>query len=191
MIEKRSPAWLRILEIIFGILLLPVAIFVVADSGFVLTILAYTIGFGLLVLGLSRVFAGVFGKYFAPWFRELNAGGGLIAIVLGIVILIVPQTLIGLLALLVAFALLIVGVVEIVAGGFAKHPPAWVRGLIGVVGVLTVGLSVFLILVPPSAEISLAVIVAIVLVAVGLRDIVHGVTGHRPVNLDPRTVTKV
>ena len=191
MIEKRSPAWLRILEIIFGILLLPVAIFVVADSGFVLTILAYTIGFGLLILGLSRVFAGAFGKYFAPWFRELNAGGGLIAIILGIVILIVPQTLIGLLALLVAFALLIVGVVEIVAGGFAKHPPAWVRALIGIVGVVTVGLSVFLILDPPSAETSLAVIVAVVLVAVGLRDIVHGVTGHRPVSLDPSTVTKV
>ena len=191
MIEKRSPAWLRLLEIIFGILLLPVAIFVVADSGFVLTILAYTIGFGLLILGLSRVFAGVFGKYFAPWFRELNAGGGLIAIILGIVILIVPQTLIGLLALLVAFALLIVGVVEIVAGGFAKHPPVWVRALIGIVGVLTVGLSVFLILDPPSAEVSLAAIVAIVLIAVGLRDIVHGVTGHRPVSLDPSTVAKI
>ena len=191
MIEKRSPAWLRILEIVFGILLLPVAIFVVADSGFVLTILAYTIGFGLLILGLSRVFAGIFGRYFAPWFRELNAGGGLISIILGIVILIVPQTLIGLLALLVAFALLIVGVVEIVAGGFAKHPPAWVRALIAIVGVVTVGLSVFLILDPPSAEISLAIIVAIVLIAVGLRDIVHGVTGHRPVSLDPSTVSKV
>ena len=167
------------------------AIFVVADSGFVLTFLAYTIGFGLLILGLSRVFAGIFGRYFAPWFRELNAGGGLIAIILGIVILIVPQTLIGLLALLVAFALLIVGVVEIVAGGFAKHPPAWVRALIGIVGVVTVGLSVFLILDPPSAEISLSIIVATVLVAVGLRDIVHGVTGHRPVSLDPSTVSKV
>jgi uncharacterized membrane protein HdeD (DUF308 family) len=191
LMEKRSPAWLRILEIIAGVVLLPVAILVVADSAFVLTVLAYTIGFGLLVLGLSRVFAGVFGRYFAPWFRELNAGGGLVAIVLGIVILIVPQTLIGLLALLVAFALLIVGVVEIVAGGFAKHPPAWVRALIAAVGVLTVGLSVFLILDPPSAEIGLAIIVAIVLVAVGLRDIVHGVTGHRPVNLGPVTVTKV
>lgn len=191
MIEKRSPAWLRVLEIIAGVLLLPVAIFVVADSNFALTVLAYTIGFGLIVLGLSRVFAGIFGRYFAPWFRELNTGGGLIAIVLGVVILVVPQTLIGLVALLVAVALLIVGVVEIVAGGFAKHPPAWVRAVFGVVGVLTVGLSVFLILDPPSAQVGLAVVVAIVLVAVGLRDIVHGVTGHRPVSLDPSTVTKV
>lgn len=182
---------MRILEIIAGILLLPVAILVVVDSNFALTVLAYTIGFGLLVLGLSRVFAGIFGRYFAPWFRELNAGGGLIAIVLGIVILIVPQTLIGFLALLVAFALLIVGVVEIVAGGFARHPPARVRALIGIVGIVTVGLSVFLILDPPSAETSLAIIVAVVLVAVGVRDVVHGVTGHRSVNLDPSTVTKV
>ena len=191
MIQTQSPARLRILEIIAGILLLPVAVVVVVDSNFALTILAYTIGLGLLVLGLSRVFAGIFGRYFAPWFRELNAGGGLIAIVLGIVILVVPQTLVGFVALLVAFALLIVGVVEIVAGGFAKHPPSWVRALFGIVGVLTVGLSVFLILDPPSAQFGLAVVVAIVLVAVGLRDIVHGVTGHRPVSLDPSTVTKV
>ena len=172
-------------------LLLPVAIFVVADSGFALTVLAYTIGIGLLVLGLSRVFAGVFGRYFAPWFRELNVGGGLIAVVLGIVILVEPQTLIGFLALLVAIALLIVGVVEIVAGGFAKHPPRWVRGLIAGVGLLTVALSGFLILDPPSGELALAIIVAVMLVAVGVRDIAHGVTGHRPVSIEPDRVTKV
>ena len=189
--EKRSPAWLRVLEILAGLLLLPVAVFVVVDSTFALTVLAYTIGIGLLVLGLSRVFAGVFGSYFAPWFRELNAGGGSIAVVLGLVILISPQTLLGFLALLVAFALLIIGVVEIVAGGFAKHPPIRIRGVIALVGVLTVALSVFLIIDPPSAQIGLALVVAVVLVAVGIRDIAHGVTGHRAVSLVPGTATKV
>jgi uncharacterized membrane protein HdeD (DUF308 family) len=191
LIEKRSPGWLRILEILGGVLVLAVAFFVLADSTFALTVLAYTLGIGLFILGLSRIFAGAYGRYFAPWFREINAGGGIIALVLGIVVIIDPQLAIGFLTLLVAFALLVVGIVEIVAAGFAKHPPVWVRGLIGVVGILTVILSVFVILDSSLGQLSLALIVAIVLVAVGVRDIAHGISGHRPVKIDPGVVTKV
>jgi len=191
LIEKRSPGWLRILEILAGLFVLAIAFFVLADSSFALTVLAYTLGIGLVVIGLSRIFASVYGRYFAPWFREINAGGGIIAVVLGIVAIIDPQFVIGFLTLLVAFALLVIGIVEIVAAGFAKHPPVWVRGLIGVVGVLTVVLSVFVILDSSLGQLSLALIMAVVLVAVGVRDITHGITGHRPVKIDPGVVTKV
>jgi uncharacterized membrane protein HdeD (DUF308 family) len=191
LIEKRSPGWLRVLEILAGVLVLAVAFFVLADSSFALTVLAYTLGIGLFILGLSRILASIYGRYFAPWFREINAGGGIIALVLGTVVIIDPQLAIGFLTLLVAFALLVVGIVEIVAAGFAKHPPVWVRGLIGIVGVLTVILSVFVIFDSSLGQLSLAFIMAIVLVAVGVRDIAHGVSGHRPVKIDPGIVTKV
>jgi len=191
LIENRSPSWLRVLEIFAGILVLAVAFFVLADSAFALTVLAYTLGIGLIILGLSRIFAGLYGRYFALWFREINAGGGIIVFVLGIIAVINPQFVIGFLTILVALALLVVGIVEIVAARFAKHPPVWVRGLIGAVGVLTVILSVFVILDASLGQLSLAVTIAIVLVAVGVRDITHGVTGHRPVKIDPGVVTKV
>lgn len=191
MIEKISPSWLRLLEILAGVLVLVIAFFVLADSGFALYILAYAVGIALFILGLSRIFASVYGRYFAPWFREVNAGGGIIALVLGSIVIIDPQLAIGFLTLLVAFAVLVVGIVEIVAAGFAKHPPVWVRGLIGVVGGLTVVLSVFLVLDSSLGQFGLAIIMAIVLVAVGVRDIAHGVSGHRPVRIDPGVVTKV
>jgi len=191
LIEKISPSWLRLLEILAGVLVLVVAFFVLADSGFALYILAYSLGIGLFILGLSRIVSSVYGRYFAPWFREVNAGGGIIALVLGSVVIIDPQLAIGFLTLLVAFAVLIMGIVEIVAAGFAKHPPVWVRGLIGTVGVLTVILSVFLVLDSSLGQFGLAIIMAIVLVAVGVRDIAHGVSGHRPVRIDPGVATKV
>ena len=191
MIEKRSPSWLRVLEILAGVLVLAVAFFVLADPAFALTVLAYTLGIGLVILGLSRIFAGVYGRYFAMWFREINAGGGIIAFVLGIVAIIDPQFVISFLTILVALALLVVGIVEIVTAGFAKHPPVWVRGLIGIAGVLTVILSVFVILDPSLGQLSLGVTLAIVLVAIGVRDIAHGISGHRPVKIDPGIVTKV
>jgi len=191
LIEKRSPRSLRVPEILAGVLVLAVAFFVLADSAFALTVLAYTLGIGLVILGLSRIFGGVYGRYFATWFREINAGGGIIAFVLGIVAIIDPQFVVGFLTILVALALLVLGIVEIVAAGFAKHPPVWVRGLIGAVGVLTVILSVFVILDPSLGQLSLAVTLAIVLVAVGVRDIAHGISGHRPVKIDPGLVAKV
>lgn len=191
MIDKRSPAWLRFLEIAAGVLIIPVAIFVVVDYAFALTILAYTIGLGLLIIGLSRIFAGFFGRYFAPWFRELNAGGGIIALVLGIVVIIQPQLAIGFLALLVGVAVLIVGIVEIVVAGFAKHPPVWLRGLIGTVGILTVILSILVILDSSLGQFGLALAIAIILIAIGIRDIVHGISGHRPIKVDPGLVTSV
>jgi len=117
--------------------------------------------------------------------------GGAIAFVLGIVAIIDPQFVIGFLSILVALVLLVVGIVEIVAEGFAKHPLVWVRGLIGIVGVLIVILSVFVILDPSLGQLSLVVTLAIVPVAVGVRDIAHGISGHRPVKIDPGIVTKV
>jgi Short repeat of unknown function (DUF308) len=191
LIEKKSPGWLRVLEILAGVLVIVVAFFVLADSTFALTVLAYTLGIGLFILGLSRIFASVYGRYFAPWFREVNAGGGIIALVLGTVVIIDPLLAIRFLALLVSFGLLVVGVVEIVAAGFAKHPPVWVRGLIGIAGGLTVILSVFVIFDSSLGQLGLAITMAIVLVAVGVRDIAHGISGHRPVKIDPGVVTKV
>jgi hypothetical protein len=52
-------------------------------------------------------------------------------------------------------------------------------------------LSVFLVLDSSLGQFGLAIIMAIVLVAVGVRDIAHGVSGHRPVRIDPGVVTKV
>src|SRR5215471_3709388 len=146
MIEKRSPSWLRILEILAGLLVILVAFVVLADSGFAVTVLAYTIGIGLFILGLSRIIAGVFGRYFAPWFREVNSAGGLISLVLGTVVILDPELAITLLTLVIALAVLVIGIVEIVIAGFAKHPPVWVRRVIGTVGILTVVLSVFMFL---------------------------------------------
>ena len=56
---------------------------------------------------------------------------------------------------------------------------------------MTVIFFVFVILDPSLGQLSLVVTLAIVLVAVGVRDIAHGISGHRPVKIDPGIVTKV
>jgi len=85
-------------------------------------------------------------------------------------------TLIGILAV----ALLLVGAVEI-GIGVARHPPVWLKLLIVVIGVLTIILSVYVILDMSIGEGILTTVLALALLLVGIRNIVHGITGHHPI----------
>lgn len=85
-------------------------------------------------------------------------------------------TLIGILAV----ALLLVGAVEI-GVGVARHPPVWLRLLIVAIGVLTIILSVYVILDMSIGQGILVPILALALMLVGIRNIVHGITGHHSI----------
>jgi hypothetical protein len=78
-------------------------------------------------------------------------------------------------------ALLLVGAVEI-GVGVARHPPLWLRLVILGIGILTIILSVYVILYMSIGQGILAAILAFALLLVGLRNIVHGFTGHHPVS---------
>ena len=189
----RTPGWWRTLEVLAGILVIVLAGIVLADSQFAITTLVYVIGAALLIGGLSRIGAGIFGNIFSPVMRGLNAGGGIIAVVVAVVVILDPQLGIAALIVILAAALLSVGVVEVVAGGFfARHRPVWFRGVLTVVGVLTIILSALVVLDSALGQVTLAIILSIALVVIGIRDIAHGVSGHRPVPVPARaTVTSV
>lgn len=192
-IEVRTPVWWRALEVLAGILVIVLAGIVLADSQFAITTLVYVIGAALLIGGLSRIGVGVFGSIFSPVMRGLNAGGGIIAVVVAVVVILDPQLGIAALIVILAAALLLVGVVEVVVGGFfARHRPLWFRGVLALVGALTIILSALVVLDSALGQVTLAIILSIVLVIIGIRDIAHGVTGHRPVQVPARaTVTSV
>jgi uncharacterized membrane protein HdeD (DUF308 family) len=78
-------------------------------------------------------------------------------------------------------ALLLVGAVEI-GVGVARHPPVRLRLLIVAIGVLTIILSVYVILDMTIGERILTTILALALMLVGIRNIVHGITGHHPID---------
>ncbi len=181
MMEVKTPGWWRAIEVLAGLLVFALAVIVLADPQFVVTTLVYVIGAALLIGGLSRIGVGLFARIFGPAARGLNLGGGIIAVVIGIVVILDPSLGASALILILAAAILLVGVVEIVVGVLAKHRPIWLRTLVVIVGVLTVMLSALTALDTPLGQGLLAAILAIALVFLGVRDIVHGIGGHRPV----------
>jgi uncharacterized membrane protein HdeD (DUF308 family) len=189
-IEVRASGPWRALEVLGGIIVMALAILALADTQFTTQIVVIVIAAGLILGGLFRISVGVFATVLPSTLRSLNVTGGVIALVLGIVALLVPQLVVATLIGIIAVALLLVGAVEI-GVGIARHPPVWLRLLVVTIGVLTIILSVYVILDMSIGPSILASILAFALLLVGIRNIVHGFTGHHPVAAPVQPVTAV
>ncbi len=179
-IEVRASGPWRALEVLGGVIVIAIAIFALADPQFTTQTLVIVIAAGLIIGGLFRISVGTFATVLPSPLRSLNVTGGVIAFVLGIAALVNLQAAVATLIGILAVALLLVGAVEI-GVGVARHPPVWLRLLIVVIGVLTIILSVYVILDMSIGEGILTTVLALALLLVGIRNIVHGITGHHPI----------
>src|SRR5207302_2883524 len=102
------------------------------------------------------------------------------ASVLGIAALLDLQAAVATLVGILAVALLLVGALEI-GIGVARRPPIWLRLVTVAIGALTIILSVYVILNMSIGQSIIAAILAFALLLLGMRNIVHGFTGHHPV----------
>ena len=179
-IEVRASGRWRAVEILGGIIVIALAIFALADPQFTIQTLVIVIAAGLVIGGLFRIAVGAFATVLPSGLRSFNATGGVIAFVLGIAALLDLQAAVATLIGILAVALLLVGAVEI-GVGVARHPPVWLRVVIVAIGGLTIILSVYVILDMSIGQSILAAFLALALMLVGIRNIVHGITGHHPV----------
>lgn len=184
-----SPLW-RSLEILGGIIVIALAFIALADPQFAVQTVVIVIAAGLVIGGLFRISVGLFATILPSPLRTLNTAGGIIAVVLGIAALLDLQAAIATLITVLALALLLVGALEI-GVGVARHPPVWLRATIIAIGVLTIILSGYVILDMSVGQSILAAILALALLLVGIRNIVHGITGHHstPKPINPSAVS--
>jgi uncharacterized membrane protein HdeD (DUF308 family) len=179
LIELKAPGWLRILEILGGVVAIFAATLVYAYPGLTVETLIFIFGIAMLVVGLVALGVGVFGRHLLSPLRGFSAGAGIVVAVLSLVPLLEPQLIGSLLIVVLAVALLLAGVAGVTMAGFARQPPVWVRGVGGAVGLLIIILAVDVLLNPSLGESLLALLVALGLLFVGLRNIAWGVRGHR------------
>ncbi len=147
-IEVRASGLWRTLEVIGGVLVIALAVFALADPQFTTQTLVIVIAAGLIIGGLFRISVGAFATVLPSQLRSLNVTGGVIAFVLGTAALLDLQAIVA-------------------------------------IGILTIILSVYVILDMSVGQGILAAILAVALLLVGVRNIVHGITGHHPM---PRSV---
>jgi uncharacterized membrane protein HdeD (DUF308 family) len=134
---------------------------------------------GLLVIGIARIFGGIFAKYLSDGLRVINVGVGALALALAIVAILYPQLAAQMLIYLLSFALMLNGIARLVIGGFARAFSGWLRGFLLLVGVLTIVLSVVVVISPAFGFLTLVFMLAIAFLLNGIARIVSGVTGIR------------
>lgn len=179
MSEIRAPGWLRALDIVFGLIAIILSVVVLVYQDLAILTMIFVLSIVLLVVGIARIFGGIFAKYLSDGMRAVNVGIGILALVLGAIALLYTDLATQVLIYILSFALLLNGIARLVIGGFARLLPSWLRGLLTVVGLLTIILSVVVFVSPAFGELTLVLILSITFLLNGIARIVSGITGIR------------
>jgi uncharacterized membrane protein HdeD (DUF308 family) len=177
--EIRAPGWLRALDIVFGLIAIILSVVVLVYQDLAILTMIFVLSIVLLVVGIARIFGGIFAKYLSDGMRAVNVGIGILALVLGAIALLHTDLTTQVLIYILSFALLLNGIARLVIGRFARLLPSWLRGLLTVVGLLTIILSVVVFVSPAFGELTLVLILSITFLLNGIARIVSGITGIR------------
>lgn len=181
--ERKAAGWLRVLDIVFGLIAIILSAVVVAYQELAILTVIFILSFVLLVVGVVRIFGGVFAKYLSDGMRAVNVGIGILALALGGIALLFADLTTQVLIYILSFALLLNGIARLVIGGFAKAFPGWLRGFLVVVGLLTIVLSVFIFVSPGLGFLALVLMLSFTFLFNGIARVVQGITGTQETEL--------
>ena len=176
MAEKAHPIWLRILEIIAGIIVLLLAVYLIFNPNVAISLLRIILGIALVILGLALLVRGATSKMLAT-------GGKVVSIILGIIVLALGVTAIfdtgfgsALLVTVFAIGLLLNAIGRISYAGYAAGAglPASLRGASFALGIIALIIAIAVIVFPGIGFALLVVLVALALLLLGIELIVSG-----------------
>ena len=179
MSETKSPSWMRALDIVLGLIAVTLSFVVLVYQELAILTMILVLSIVLLFVGMARIFGGIFVTYLSDGMRAVNVGMGILALVLGAIALLYADLTTQVLIYILYFALLVNGIARLAIGGFAKVFPSWVRGLLVVVGLLTIVLSVVVFVSPGFGFLTLVLVLSVTFLLNGIARIVQGITGIR------------
>ena len=176
MAEKATPMWARLLEIIAGIIVLVLAVYVLFNTNVAVNTLRLLLGIGVLILGLIMLIRGASSKV-------LSTGGKIVNVILGIIFLAVGAGAIiysnfgtTLVILLFAFGLLLnaIGRLQFAGYSMATGMPPSVRWANVILGVIAFILAIVAFVDSSFASTFLGLLVALVLFLFGIQLVIAG-----------------
>jgi len=175
MAEKATPMWARILEIIAGIIVLVLAVYVVFNPSVTISVLRLILGIGLIILGLVLLIRGATSKILATSGKVLNVILGIIVLALGIAAIVYTNFGEAFLIFLFAIGLLLNAIGRISFAGFsAAEAPSWVRWGSIILGIIALIVAVAVIVFPAIGQAILVALVALIFLLFGIQLILTG-----------------
>jgi len=173
----KQPGWLRALEIITGTLAMILGILVLIYPQWGVSTLVLLLSIGLVFVGIRSI--GVLGDGDIPnSIKALSAITGIICLILAVLVIVFPNYGTATLLYFVSFGLLVHGFGRLFLAYSLKGAPNSIRGGMVAVGVVDVILSIVVVFLPGLALLTLAAVLAVLLLVNGAEMIASGVVGR-------------
>jgi uncharacterized membrane protein HdeD (DUF308 family) len=176
MAEKATPMWARLLEVILGIIVLVLGVYVLFNTGAAVNTLRWILGIGVLILGLIMLIRGATSKVLSGTGRVVNIILGIIFLAVGAAAIYYPDFGITLVILVFAFGLLLnaIGRLEFAGYSTATGMPPSVRWANIILGVIAFIIAIYAVIEPSFGSAVLGYLVALVLFLFGIQLVIAG-----------------
>jgi uncharacterized membrane protein HdeD (DUF308 family) len=164
----------RAIEIILGLVALAVGILALFFPTAVVVTLVVLFGIALLVVGVLRLATAASSDWLPGSTRKTNSIIGILAIIIGAVMLFFPLLAAATLVILIGLGLLIYGIGRIVVGIAGGNLNGGLRALLIIIGLIIVAFSLIVIFFPVY---SYAVFVSISFILIGIDSLASGIAG--------------
>jgi len=173
----KQPGWLRGFEVVTGLLSVVLGILVFVFPGWGVSTLVVLLSLGLIFVGVRSI-SLVGNGSLLKGLRAVSVITGIISLIFALLVLIFPSFAVLTLLILVSTGLVAYGIGRIFVAYALRNAASWLRGMIVAVGVVDIILSVFVLVLPGLALLTLAVILAVVLTVSGIEMIISGAVGR-------------
>ena len=175
-----APNWLRGLKVIFGLVLIILTVVILSYPNLGQLNQIFMLATAILIVGLARIFVGMFAKHIPFRLRAFNVVLGIFAVAVTLTAIInqlkLTQTLIQLLSLVLLFH----GANSVMVGRYTENLSRFSRGTLFALGVLCIALSVWTLLIAFLALSTSIDALAVGYLAVGIAEIVEATAKTRP-----------
>jgi uncharacterized membrane protein HdeD (DUF308 family) len=178
MSETRSPGWMRGVQIGLGAIAIILSIIVLANPGITVVSIIIVIGIILMVVGIFEIITGIFGLS-ANRSRWGSVGLGILALIIAGITLTFPVHTTVFVLVLLAVALLFIGIARIIRGVGDKQSRGWARGFSIGAGVIAIALSVLIMFSPVYGAVLVSFLLGIALLIIGIEIIASGISGRK------------
>jgi uncharacterized membrane protein HdeD (DUF308 family) len=180
LLQDKSPSWLRILQVVLGLISIGLSIAVFAFPASAIATVIVLLSIVLFIVGIERIASGISAASTTRSSTLVNIGLGILVIILASIAMAYPLESAAFLIILGAIALLINGIARLIHGFIDSNNAAWSRVVLIFVGILSIILSLIVLAHPVSIGISLlAIILSVALIINGLEMIGLGIAGRR------------
>ncbi len=178
MASEYYPDWSRGLDVVIGLVIVVVSLWIVIDSSLAQRTVILTIAIALAVVGIVRIVKSVFMRRIDAKSRMTKGAVGVAAILLSMGVILFPDLAVTFLVTLVTFAIMLMGLSRIIVGQIEKELASWARGLYIVGGAITFGFGFLAAVFPGLGFFTLILLLSAAMITVGIIRIVSGITGE-------------